>query len=187
MLSWFQWTVFCCIARDSLKEAFPLAIVTYGVDCAKDSLKQHLSTSEEKEEIIKDVNSIFQQNNNGIVVYWRWKNQLLRQLDGFILKWSQESVQNNRNILNDSFYVEIENLRPHIVNGCLSSIPHRTFMKEEKHVFKDLSNIFRSHCIGVQTACSLIAHIVYVYNCHRLGESKTSADLGPQTAASNSR
>jgi len=48
----------------------------------------------------------------------------------------------------------------------------KNFKEKTKKIFDLLSKVFQPLFLGVQSACAMVAHMVYVYNCQKLGNMK---------------
>jgi len=155
---------YCCEARDSLQESFPNSTITFGLDCAKDLLKQHIDCSNVKHAIYKDLDAAFKTNSSNQTAS---EHQLLYQLNELFSKWSVSTDV----VLKDSFLDELEILKLHIRNGCLTPPILESTGAGKKKIFDFLDKIFYPPSLGVPIACSMIAQMVYVHNCDRLGKS----------------
>ena len=155
---------YCCVSRESLTEAFPNANVVFDLDYAKDLLKEQIECHDEKHEIFKDLDNAFKTN---LLTPSANQLQVVSHLNNFFTKWSKD--EEPRSILKDSFLEVLENILLHVRNGCVPLKGQELSREKTKKIFDQLAKIFQPLFLGVQSACALIAHLVYVYNCQKLG------------------
>ena len=155
---------YCCVSRESLTEAFPTASVIFDLDYAKDLLKEQIECPDEKHEIYKDLDNTFKTN---LLTPSANQLQVVSHLNNFYTKWSKD--EESESILKDSFLEVLENILLHVRNGCVPLKGQELPREKTKKIFDQLAKVFQPLFLGVQTACGLIAHLVYVYNCQKLG------------------
>eukprot|EP00111_Clytia_hemisphaerica_P009415 TCONS_00027637-protein len=157
---------YCCVSRDSILEAFPNASVVFDLDYAKNLLKEMINCNDDKHEIYKDLDSVFKTN---LVTENANQLQMISNLNTFYSKWSKEE---NGALLNESFIDVMDNILLHVRNGCVPTKGQELVKEKTKKIFDLLSKVFQPLFLGVQSACAMVAHMVYVYNCQKLGNMK---------------
>ena len=155
---------YCCVSRESLAEAFPNANVVFDLDYAKDLLKEQIECNDEKHEIFRDLDNAFKTN---LLTPSANQLQVVSHLNNFFTKWGKDDITGG--LLKESFLEVLENILLHVRNGCVPLKGQELSRDKTKRIFEQLAKIFQPLFLGVQSACSLIAHIVYVYNCQKLG------------------
>ena len=98
------------------------------------------------------------------------KETLLKNIESFSRKWkhiSETSTDSHGLLLRESFDKQVENLKKHIQQGCLSGIPpgYSTSINESLH--NKINNLFAGAKMGPELALALLTVFFYSWNSRR--------------------
>ena len=89
--------------------------------------------------------------------------QLLKNIKKFLEEWDDVNYKSWK-IVNGNFLHEIEKLKKHVNNNCLSEIPPGHGTNRNQNLHKNLKSILQSKRMGIQTANALFAQVIYSHN-----------------------
>ncbi|XP_066919297.1 uncharacterized protein [Clytia hemisphaerica] len=157
----------CCMWKSKLAEYFPSAIVKLDLFHAVQRLTKTIS---KRHPFCKDL-------CNQLTLVFRDKNdtgeertmptpnptQIIENMERFIKNWNTVSYKGWK-ILQESFFMKWENLKVHVLLGCLSGIPvgHGTNKNENLH--RQMRIILPRNRLGIDTANALFNSIFYYHN-----------------------
>lgn len=99
--------------------------------------------------------------------------KLLKNLDQFSRKWEHISeTSTDGPLLRESFDDQVQNLRKHILQGCLSDIPpgYSTSINESLH--QKINDLFAGAKMGPELAFALLTVFFYAWNSRRKNKIK---------------
>ena len=158
----------CCKWQSLLNEIFPEASVKQDLFHA---VQRFVKTLKKRDPIQRDVAADFgkifqhpQDMGDTRKMTTPSSNILLSNLDNFSKKWKNHETRGGVEILNRERLGAINNIRGHIIKGCLSDIPVHCSTSINERLHKDMKKLLANNRMGTQLAYAKFSRYIFRHN-----------------------
>ena len=168
----------CCMWRRLLQEMFGEHLVKLDVFHAVQRVSKALSKKHPYFcNFLQDFRLVFRsKGDNGPQRTKPTPGQEILQtnLDFFLKKWLGIHSDDGKEIMTPAVVKEIDNLRKHMLKGCLSGIPSGFGTNRNENLHKIINKRLSGNRLGVQLAVALLSTFFHSWNLKRSKQETTS-------------
>ena len=92
--------------------------------------------------------------------------------ENFVTKWDKMTDASGEKLFKPQTIISIENLKQHILTGCLSDIPPEGGTNRNERLHEHINKYFNRSRIGILLAYSLLHMILYAHNSSKIINGK---------------